>query len=238
MYQNSSIINAPKPDLAISICVGLAIASIYAAALFLHIKIIIVSKKEKDLTWKIDVAHSSLLLVLFAYRIFLDTISYSVEDLHFYTSEWICYPALFIVHYGLYYTSGHTMIIALLKYLIIVHDDKFRHRKETIKTIFFWVNLLYPIFQIAIQLLLVPDFYAEYGGWDTINTCLGKKNYTRTTFYSLCEFDVAPEQNLLEYSLILLRSTICKSQVVLLYMITFNLPDAFFYCSIFRHMKR
>ena len=143
-----------------------------------------------------------------------------------------------MLHYCLFYTSSFTMVISLLKYLIIVHDDKLRHHKERITTIFFWVNILHPIFQIAIQLLLVPEFYADYGGWTTINKCLGKTNYNRTTFYSMCEFNVAPEHNFIKYTLYLLRSAICKTQVILFYMIGFNLPDAFFYCSIFRHMKR
>ena len=138
---------------------------IYVIGLYLHIRIIVASKEEKDLTWKIDVTNSILVILLFGHKILIHSLTYSVQDLHIYSGDWLCYTSKVVIHYTLLYNGGHSMIISMMKYLIIVHDSKFRFHKENLQRAFCYINILHPVLFIAVHLILVPDFYVIYGGF-------------------------------------------------------------------------
>ena len=66
------------------------------------------------------------------------------------------------------------MIVALLKYVLIVHWQKARgFGNSKIKEIFFWINLFYPLLMIGILLLIKPDFLLVHDGYARIDRCLG-----------------------------------------------------------------
>ena len=225
-------------EVASSILVGMSFICFYGIGLYLHIRIIIASKKEKDLTWKIDVTNSILMIVLFGHIILIHSLTYSVQDLSMYSGDWSCYTSKVVIHYTLLYNGGHSMIISMMKYLIIVHDSKFRMYKEHLKTAFFWINILHPILFIAVHLILVPDFYVVYGGFASINRCLGKSNYNKTKWWSLCDFSVPIENTTTSNAIAFMKEYICKGQVIFIYVIAYNLMDILFYCKTFSYMRR
>ena len=108
------------PNLVTSIILSLIIICFYGIGLFLHTKIILLSKKEKDLTWKLDIVNSVFLLIYYGFSIVIHTMTYFIPNIYLITGEWLCYVSKFLLHYGLLYTTGHSMVIALLKYNIIV----------------------------------------------------------------------------------------------------------------------
>lgn len=167
-------------DVVSPVFVGLLLLCLYVTGLYLHIRIIIASRKEKSLTTKIDVTNSILIVLLFGYIILFHAITYTVQDLHMFSGDWLCYTSKVVIHYTLLYNGGHSLIISTMKYIIIVHDSKFRTHKEKVKTIFFYLNILHPVVFISIHLLLVPDFYVVYGGIASANRCLGHSNLSKT----------------------------------------------------------
>ena len=124
-------------DVVSSVFVGLLLLCFYVTGLYLHIRIIIASRKEESLTKNIDVTNSILIVLLFGCIILFHAITYTVQDLHMYSGDWLCYTSKVVIHYNLLYTGGHSLIISTMKYLIIVHDSKFRRYKEKVQTAFF-----------------------------------------------------------------------------------------------------
>lgn len=237
---NNTIIGefSSEDNIAASIIVGILVTCFYVTGLYFHIKIILVSKKEKDLTWKIDIANSILVLFLFGHTILIHAITYTVQDLYTYTGKWFCYISKVIIHYKMLYNGGYSTVISILKYLIIVHDTRFREHKDFLKTAFVWIAILHPLFGIALHLILVPDFYIVYGGIASINNCLGKSNYNKTKWWSVCEFGDPLEINENLIVLTFVKEIICKAQVIFVYLIASNVMDILFYCQTFAYMRR
>ena len=239
---NTTIIEdqGAKSDLASNILIEILMLAFFSIGTVLHIKIIKVSKKEKDLTWQIDITNSVLVIFCFANVILIHLLTHWVEDLHQYTGQWLCYTFKVIIHYSLLFNGGQSAVVSIMKYIILVHDERFRHLKDELKKTFFWINILHPVFYIILHLVLVPDFYVVYGGFSSVNTCLGtiKSDYEKTKWWQLCDFWEDLDTQSISYTMFVVKSLVCKTQVILIYIIQYNFLEIFFYTRIFSSMKR
>ena len=227
---------------------GIITLCIYLTGLFFHVKIIKISKKDKEMTWKLDLSNSCLLLVHHGHCIIMDIITYSIQDIHTYTGNWFCYTSKVIMFYGNLYTVGHSMIISILKYILIVHWQRVRSfGQEKMKTLFFWINLFYPWFMITIHLIIKPDFFLIYDGYQRIDMCLGdpnnnwgpNTNRTQIKIHSVCKILVQPPyDNYFAYTIYILRIGTCWTQVVFEYLVLWNVFEILVYCRIFAFMRR
>ena len=113
--------------------IGISLSGIY-----LHVKIIKISKKEKEMTWKLDITNSCLLIFNCTHSNLMEHITYIVHNLYTYTGQWFCYASKVVNYYGNLYTAGHSMIVSILKYIRIVHWKQSRKLgKEKVDGIFF-----------------------------------------------------------------------------------------------------
>ena len=220
---------------------------IYLIGLYQHSRIIKVCVKEKDMTWKLDVTNSILLLIHFGHKLLLHGVTFLVQDLSIYTGDWLCYISKVITHYLGLYTTAHSLVVGILKYFLVVHLSSTRDvRKEKIKLLFFYLNFLHPLLTISFHLLIRSDFYIAYDGFAQIDRCLGdpKKNWIENTntsqnkLHNMCIFLVRANQFDVEYILMLIRWGACWLQVIVLYLITFNFFEIIVYCRIFSFMRR
>ena len=139
--------------------------AIYFGGVYFHVKIIQASRKDKDLTWKLDIANSIILLFNFFQSIFMHTITFIVKDLFLYTGEWFCYLFKIIANYTTFYMYGHAFIISLTKYTIIVHWQAARGwGNEKVAMLYFWINITHPAISILIWLCIRPDFFWAWDG--------------------------------------------------------------------------
>ena len=225
---------------ATKITVAAIVVCFYIIGVFLHIKIIKVSKQKNELlTWKIDITHSILAIGLYTYTVFMHTATYLVKDLYLFTGEWFCYASKVINTFMIFYLGWHSLLIAMMKYFFIVHDDTIRNFKDKFKTGLFYLNLLYPMLSIAVLWALIPNFFVIYEGYSEVNRCFG--NYNRkswTTWFWLCDSIQPIHTNSTERALYILKWGTCKLQIIFVYMSSFNILDAFFYCRTFAHMRR
>ena len=220
----------------------------FMIGIFLHVRIIIVSKNEKGLTWKLDVTNSALCIAHFSHTIFLHAVTYAVEDFYTYTGVWYCYVAKEIRHYGFLVVTGHSLVISVMKYTLIVHWKKVRNfGKEKVKEIFFFVNFLHPIFTIALHFVIRPDFFWVFDNFKEIDLCLGdpKKiwepgsNVTQIIYHDLCMTIAEPDpESYLEKIIYIVRGGCCWIQVISIYLIIWNFFEMLCYCSIFGFMRR
>ena len=182
--------------------------------IFLHVRIITLSKREKDLTWKLDVTNSSLSIAHFT--IVLYGITYAVEDLHIYTGEWYCYLAKELRYYGSLNVTAHSLVVSIMKYILIIHWQKVRDfGKEKVTNIFFFVNFLHPFCTAAIHLMIRSDFLWVHDPYKEIDLCLGdpnnywgqSRNGTPAKWHNMCMSIASPDaSSLLSQMMYILRS--------------------------------
>ena len=109
-------------DLKSIIMAIIIIGCLYCIGFFLAVKIIKISKTDKDsITWKLDIGHSSWLIVHYTHCIFMHGVTYFVPDLYLYTGTWFCYSSKLLTYFGIHHVLGHSFFVSSLKYVIIVH---------------------------------------------------------------------------------------------------------------------
>lgn len=241
---NETDTNITGPNTTSTISVLLVVICLYVIGLFLHAKIIIISKREKDMTWKLDVTNSVILIIHYTYAILMHTGTYIIQDLHTHTGKWFCHVSHAITYYGILYSVGHSLIISMMKYILIVYDEKIRDfGKDKVKEIFFWANLLHPIIWTALHLILKPDF----DGFTPINRCLGNTqnnlrqgNNTSSIIdrFFLGDFYEPPHQNSSEYAIYIFKQVLSVLYTTSSYLMVINFFDMVLYCKIFSYMRR
>ena len=226
-------------NIASNVCIASIVTILYAVGLYLHLRIIRVSKTTKDMTWKLDITHSMICIALYTYNVLIHPTTYFVENLYMYTGEWFCYAAKVISQFLLFYLGAHSTIIAAMKYVIIVYEEKIRLFKSKIKDTFFFVNISYPIFLILFTLFLIPNYFALYGGHTHINRCFGNQGRNYTKWYFMCNL-IETHQTLSSFdeTINIVKVIICKAQVIIFYATSLNLFDLLLYSRTFAFMRR
>ena len=97
----------------ISMCV--VVVCLYLIGVFVHTKVISACKRDKHVTWKLDVANSFILIFCYGNIIVMNGLTIFVKDLYMYTASWFCYAYKLFTVYGNAYVSGHSLIIAIMK---------------------------------------------------------------------------------------------------------------------------
>ena len=235
-------------DILSEIVMSVVLLCLYSGGVYFHIKIIQVSRKEKELTWKIDISNSVYLMMHFFHAIFIHSLTNLVSRLHTYTGNWFCYFSKFLSAIGNSHSTGHSFVISLLKYVIIVHYQSTvtNAKKERLKTIFLWLNILYPFIVFGMFNIIEPNFMFIYDGSSTANRCLGKSeilsnmknNATAIKLHNICILIVPRDPGLLEYVIFIIRKTICWIQVIFVYANVWNLIECIIYIRVFRFMHR
>ena len=236
-----------KNDCIIIIILFVVALCLYIIGMFLHIKIIKTSRKDKEMIWKLDITNSSLVMFFHIHSILMHGTTHFIKDLYTYTGKWFCYTSKVLGHYGNLYMSSHSLIVSILKYIVINHCMRARvFGQEKIIEIFFWINFLHPLFTILLQLSIKPDFFLAYDRMTQIDRCLGdhknmwelSDNKTVTKMHNLCEFIPPPDENQIEYTIYVCRTFFCWFHAVFQYLIGWNIFEIFFYILIFRFMNR
>ena len=221
---------------------GILVICVYMIGIYLHTKVILVCKKEKEITWKLDIANSLMVLANYAHVIVMYGVVYIVHDLYILTGEWFCYTSKALTLYGNTQVTGHSFIIALMKYVMIVQYEKVRRiGKARVQTIFLWINCIYPLYMLVAFTIARPDFLWVYDRINQANICLGKadiysnldSNQTVTSLHNLCEMSEPIHKFSFEYAVYICRTAICWFHFVLFYLNFWNFLEMMLYCRIF-----
>ena len=226
--------------------------SFYSIGAYFHLRIIKVSKKDKELTWKLDVINSVIILVMQFNNLSLQIITYGVTNLYIYTGEWFCYASKVIAFYSNAYVVGHSLIISILKYIMIVHWKKVRDwGNSKLLAVCSGIDVLHPILTILIWLGIRPDFFWAYDGMAQIDRCLGDPkdmwnsaydellpNKSLSKIHNLCRFAGATQSSNLEFVIHVLETFLCWVIVAWGYLTSFNVLEILAYCLTFRYISR
>ena len=221
----------------------------YILGVTLHTKILRVSIKEKEMTWKMDVTNSCILIFICTLHLIIEGIVIVVPDFFEVTGEYFCYALKFASYYGNSYMFSHSLIIAILKYIRIVRWKKVMiFGKDKLTEMFFWLNFLHPILMISLQLATRPDMFTKFEGYSQISRCSEsfnhdsgyyKENRSQTRLHHLCEFEKPlDDSSYLGYSLFFFRTALCGILYVDNFLIMFNVFEIILYYKIFGFMSR
>ena len=221
------------------------VVCVYIIGIYLHSRVILVCKREKEMTWKLDIVNSCMVLINYAHVIIMYSLTYLITDLHFYTGKWFCYISKALTLYGNTTVISHSFIISLMKYVMIVFQERTAmFGKMKMKTIFFWFNFLYPLYLNGMVSLARPDYLVAYDSINQANRCLGRtdvyRNESNTTrLFDLCMTIPEPPYRLsFEYIIYVGRKSICFTHVILFFLNFLNILEIFIYYQIFTYMRR
>ena len=246
----NSTVNSDIHPILIALMVAAVV--IYFCGVYFHVRIIQVSKKDKDITWKLDIANSIMMLFIYFQAIAMHGITYIIRDLYTFTGHWFCYVFKVISTYSNIYLGGHALIISLTKYSIIIHWQKAREwGNEKVALLYFWINIMYPVISILIWLCIRPDFFWAYDGMAQIDRCLGdpkdmwvdnfeklKENKTLTKLADLCQMIAPPQQDYIQYIIHTIKICTCWLHVGFQYGSATNILEMAVYPQIFSFMRR
>ena len=111
------------PNVISTILSGIVVLFLYSIGVFLHSKIISVSRQDKGMTWKFDIFNSYAVLIHYGHVIVMYGVTFIVKDISSYIGNWFCYLSKIIAMEGNIFVLKHSFIIAAMKYVIIVRYE-------------------------------------------------------------------------------------------------------------------
>ena len=106
---------------------------VFSFGVYLQVKKIQICLKEDDVAKKLEITNSVLMTIIFSYDLLLYGITTLVKELYKYTGEWFCYLSKELLSISDAFCMGHSFVIALLKYLVIVHAGADPIKKDKFK---------------------------------------------------------------------------------------------------------
>ena len=182
-------------------------------------------------------AYSISIVLFFAFHLPFSVVSNAIPHLSEHTGEWFCSLATIIIMYGINVMTIHSLLIAIMKYVLIVHPLKaLQIGHDRIEKIFFALYLALPLI-LAIVVALLKDFesYKVLRKCFALNNEQREKSWKRMFLCNLNEMGVDVSNNM---TLEVVLQTICVVRSVLELVIASNFLEAFFYYRIFKQMKR
>ena len=222
-------------------------AFIYGVGVYLHIKIVQVSRREKEMSWTLDVANSIISILHFAHVIIMHGVTYLVKDLYVHLGEWYCYLSKAVTMFGIAHSTQNSFVVALLKYMMIVYfQTPSDRRKSQIRYLFLIINIIFPVFVNGVFFVLMPDYIIRFDGISQANRCLGKPELKingtfndNVKIANACIIIIAPDQKIsIQYIFYLVRKSICWLHVFITYLNTLNILEMILYYRIFAFMRR
>ena len=215
----------------------------------LHAKIMSISWREKDITWKHDITNSIMLTCHYGHGILMHSMTHFFPDLHHYTGNWFCYVSRVLTYYGNLYSIGHSLIICCMKYVLIVKWEKASlYGKDKVINAFFFINIFHPVLNIVLHLVVYPEFIFVYDGISHSNRCLGESEgvwkqengTSNVKLHHFCEMveNIDIDTNLAFAAMIKGRKILCYFQTSLIYVMAWNIIEIVLYWNIFSFARR
>ena len=234
-----------KDNLNNFIITNIILFAIFVIGLYFQIKLVVVSKQEKDMTWRIDISHSIIMIIYFGPLLLFEIITSTNPSLHRYTGEWVCYVAIFVQLYTLVSAITHSLAISIYKYIFIVHQRSIHNfGADKAHLIAFWVYLIFPgIFATSViarpELPVLSFRFTCLGLQDQYNTTMNKTDKKVFQTVLFCGFDeFQDDDSIIGYVMNIVNSIGCFLQIVLCFLMMANIMEGFFYRKTFVYMKR
>ena len=216
----------------------------YITGLYIQIKVIFVCWKERTgNTWYIHLTQSIIVIVYFTLHRPFWIVTIVIPNLSAHTGEWFCYVAAFIFQYSLHIITSNSFLIAMMKYVFIVHNLKVLSiGKEIVQKIFFTIYLFLPL-----VFATIASIGKDFDSRSELISCFGLTQQTVATYnttasgyqkFLLCQMTSLDKEILHGSTFYVMLQCLCIVKNSLVIIINTNVPEAFLYYKIFKKMKR
>ena len=211
---------------------------IYLIGTYINWKILIVSQKTKDKTWKEDMVHCTSMMIAMLWTVAFENVSRHVKVLSMYTGGvWICYLSVFVYAYNTFIGGFHSFCICFMKYIYIVHHEKVRvFGVAKLEKIFFLTYIIHPLI-LTIPTVVLIDVEA----YSSIMACFDLEQEIKDRYPSdwkrmfLCRLTFEEgDTGILYY----LAQIFCTLKIIWTMLLGSNIAEAFMYYKIFQFMRR
>ena len=143
---------------------------------------------------------------------------------------------------GRIYITSHSLIISLMKYCIVVCQEKVRVvGKHKVENLFLFLDILYPTMVFGTLRLIKKDntfasdpYQEEFFHQKSITNT----NETIVKLFDACTFDEEFDEISIPYIFYIVRTIVCWILSISIFLNSINVLEVFFYYMIFRCMNR
>ena len=235
-----------KDDLSTFIIANILLAIIFSIGVYLQTRIIIVCKKDKHVTWKIDIWHSVVMIACYSIRILFEFITYIIPSLHQYTGKWFCYFASFVQCFVGASTVSHSLTIAIQKYVYNLHRNLIRVvGEDKASLVSIWISGIFSaplaaLFTAKPKHIPALSMFNCLGKEDVISTETNKTYGEKMRSFFFCGFDDYDDHQYGVFDHVMNVTNIigCFLVSIILLVVALNIIEGLLYYRIFAFMKR
>ena len=248
-YNISNIDEDPEfTDLHSFTATTTTLIAFFFIGLYIQIKIIIVSMREKGVNWKVNIVHSIVMITFFGVRISFEIVTYFIPSLHLYTGSWFCYLTLFVNQFGAASLLSHSLVVAIYKYIYVMHNDFILSIGEN------KASSISALISILLPLVLGTSFTARpssFLSYSSVLNCLAmtveKDTHAHVPWsrifknYFTCGFVDSTDHkgnNLWNQVINVITILGCSLTSALLVLILLNIFEVICYCRLFAFARR
>ena len=231
-----------KPNIAILFFFIRLVFTILAAAC--NYRVIYVTRKDNGILNDIIKLQAYIIMTSMPIRLIFITLTDLIHPLNEVLGQWICSSYWITKAISSQMMLFHSLFIALIRYVFVVHNDKVvDYGKEKMKKLFWYLIISIPIF----NLLWIATDLTEIDTDNFINRCNGAdhKKFLIQSWSSLGlikknfeSLQIHRESDKLTIFLAVLRRISKVAQRLWIIFLASNITDGIIYYKLIQHMRR
>ena len=245
VLEDIDLYHQPTTDPYISTIFTFIMTLLLGVGEYLHFKVFIMLKKEKNLLKDISIVFVSAQMILSPFTVFLIASTNFFHPLNQVIGQWFCNLARFVFYLLLNIVSIHSFLASLMRYLFIVHSNRVKSiGKDKVKKLFLILALLIPLIVTAWYTL--NDNGVDLDVMSFINKCNGKYHKTflietstlnipQARFCAIKDFD---QNDVYAQLIATLKWVSCCASGVTMLFFGANLTEVFIYFQLLSYMNR
>ena len=206
----------------------------------LQFRLLKLVKKENGLVNEVTQIYSISTMIMAPILFVIVHSTDFVHPLNEVFGQWFCSMGRLMGYLNLNIVIMHSFVVALMRYIFIVHQDRVRKRgKEKIKRLFAILNLVIPVVMVTWGVIENSELDALL----YIDRCYGIDHKVFMSENDLkyrlnCVFEPSNAKGMYGWLLDTLGQVMCISRNILTLLMGFNFSEGFLYLKIICHMKR
>ena len=231
----------PLPNPLVAVSFFFVKALVILIGEIIAIKFIKTMKKEngllKDITMLFITWQTVFHPILASFDL-INSLIYPAGDVF---GSWICTLCWFMWGYGLRLSLYNSFLIAMLRYLFVVHEERVAaYGKEKVKNTFWYISVLLPLFHILLKiaegsptLSVINKCY----GYDT-KVFLSESTTLNVLKNNFWKTETTAINDAVDVFIAVTMKMIKLIESLILLVMGFNVSEFFIYVKIFSHLNR
>ena len=243
-----------EQDVLILIVQCVVYCIIFSIGVFLHVKVIIVLKRDQAMAWEINLLHSVVMIVHYGFVLIVNVVDYI--QIAFYHYQLFHHPTFrylvfSVICFGMSEMGFHSLYIAMYKYILIRHHETvIRIGEQRTKSLLLWTYCT-GLFAWTLAYIVRPNFgpLHSFGLRNTFGGSISSRTPTNITSMQntvdsfmrqsvSCGMNDLDQKNVGNIVVNIVTKAACTGQAILSYAVVLNVFEIFFYIRIFDHMNR